>query len=344
MSGVAEKELGLGFGRHRFVEIGSRGRSRPRPVDRSQVGSPHPSLSESFMPAVNSRQAQKLRKAKAAEKQRANAPPSPPSVFDKPRTKKRKLAQAAAAARPPPGSDDDEPAGEEESVGTAAEDDWEERPKRAAKKSKKAAARELAPILPEIPAMLTPADIAAALRVEQRSESPEPAPAKPVKSAKRPAGAAKKNKKKVAPPAAAVVAAPVVAAPASPKVALPAVVLGSREPTPITLPSAPKPIVEALVAPIASSSTSATVAAKYLAKHAITLSESYSPLTTFDALPISPKLAAAFKTFKAPTPIQACAWPALLDGKDVVGIAETGSGKTLGFGVGSSNLTGDLRG
>jgi len=290
------------------------------------------------MPAVNSRQAQKLRKAKALEKQRANAPPSPPSVFDKPRTKKRKLAQAAAAARPSPGSDEDEATGEHESAGSAAEDDWEERPKKASKKSKKAAARELAPILPELPAILTPADIAAALRAEQRSESPEPAPAKPVKSAKRPPGAAKKNKKKAAPESAAALAL-TVPAPTPASVAAPAVVAVSPTLTPSPPPArSPSPPVAAAVSPagtVASTSTS-SAAAKYLAKHAITLSESYAPVTTFDALPISPKLAAAFKTFKAPTPIQSCAWPALLEGKDVVGIAETGSGKTLGFGVSRS--------
>lgn len=37
--------------------------------------------------------------------------------------------------------------------------------------------------------------------------------------------------------------------------------------------------------------------------------------------------------FERPTPIQACAWPALIKGKDVVGVAETGSGKTLAFGI-----------
>lgn len=35
--------------------------------------------------------------------------------------------------------------------------------------------------------------------------------------------------------------------------------------------------------------------------------------------------------FKCPTPIQAHTWPVLMDGKDVVGVAKTGSGKTLGY-------------
>ena len=37
------------------------------------------------------------------------------------------------------------------------------------------------------------------------------------------------------------------------------------------------------------------------------------------------------KGFKQPTPIQAQCWPILASGRDIVGIAETGSGKTLGF-------------
>jgi len=35
--------------------------------------------------------------------------------------------------------------------------------------------------------------------------------------------------------------------------------------------------------------------------------------------------------FKRPTPIQSMCWPTLLSGKDLVGVAQTGSGKTLGF-------------
>ncbi|CAE8652461.1 unnamed protein product, partial [Polarella glacialis] len=35
--------------------------------------------------------------------------------------------------------------------------------------------------------------------------------------------------------------------------------------------------------------------------------------------------------FKAPTPIQAYAWPVLSGGRDLIAVAKTGSGKTLGF-------------
>jgi ATP-dependent RNA helicase DDX5/DBP2 len=35
--------------------------------------------------------------------------------------------------------------------------------------------------------------------------------------------------------------------------------------------------------------------------------------------------------FKEPTPIQAQGWPMALLGRDLVGLAETGSGKTLSY-------------
>jgi len=43
------------------------------------------------------------------------------------------------------------------------------------------------------------------------------------------------------------------------------------------------------------------------------------------------KMAKIFADFKVPTPIQAYSWPWLLEGRDAIGIAATGSGKTLGF-------------
>src|SRR3989454_7863197 len=56
-------------------------------------------------------------------------------------------------------------------------------------------------------------------------------------------------------------------------------------------------------------------------------------MTTFTDLPLSAalqqKLAAA--QFVTPTPIQASAIPPALAGKDVIGTAQTGTGKTLAF-------------
>ncbi|PMD56992.1 ATP-dependent RNA helicase dbp3 [Hyaloscypha bicolor E] len=63
-------------------------------------------------------------------------------------------------------------------------------------------------------------------------------------------------------------------------------------------------------------------------------SSALRPLTEFSYLPVTdPAQRAPFKTFKAPTPIQAAAWPFLFAGRDVIGVAETGSGKTMAFAV-----------
>ncbi|KAE8215950.1 hypothetical protein CF327_g852 [Tilletia walkeri] len=61
------------------------------------------------------------------------------------------------------------------------------------------------------------------------------------------------------------------------------------------------------------------------------------PMISFAELKphLRPDLFSALESqgFASPTPIQACCWPILLAGSDVVGIAETGSGKTFGFGL-----------
>jgi ATP-dependent RNA helicase DBP3 len=69
--------------------------------------------------------------------------------------------------------------------------------------------------------------------------------------------------------------------------------------------------------------------AEYLSKNSITITVSagqsgFKPCLSFASLPVSPELAKSFAKFKEPTPIQACTWPPALEGKDVVGIAETG--------------------
>ena len=78
----------------------------------------------------------------------------------------------------------------------------------------------------------------------------------------------------------------------------------------------------------------------FLADHFITITDPKSasatlrPLTSFSYLPITePAQLAPFKAFKAPTPIQAASWPFLFSGRDVIGVAETGSGKTMAFAV-----------
>ena len=46
---------------------------------------------------------------------------------------------------------------------------------------------------------------------------------------------------------------------------------------------------------------------------------------------MAPDLMKVCADFAKPTPIQAQCWPVILQGHDMVGVAETGSGKTLGF-------------
>ena len=75
----------------------------------------------------------------------------------------------------------------------------------------------------------------------------------------------------------------------------------------------------------------------FLSSSSITIKDPSSatplrPITQFSYLPKSSQ-SVAFSTFKAPTAIQAAAWPFLLTGRDVIGVAETGSGKTLAFGI-----------
>ncbi|MBA2713869.1 MAG: DEAD/DEAH box helicase, partial [Rubrobacteraceae bacterium] len=57
--------------------------------------------------------------------------------------------------------------------------------------------------------------------------------------------------------------------------------------------------------------------------------------TSFSDLPLSEHVrrAVADQGWKTPTPIQALALPDLLDGEDVVGLAQTGSGKTAAFAI-----------
>lgn len=64
-----------------------------------------------------------------------------------------------------------------------------------------------------------------------------------------------------------------------------------------------------------------------------TTGESYSPHHRFVDFPISQTLKdnIAAKGYTAPTPIQDQAIPAILEGRDVIGIANTGTGKTAAF-------------
>ena len=58
-------------------------------------------------------------------------------------------------------------------------------------------------------------------------------------------------------------------------------------------------------------------------------------MTTFAELGLSPKLLKALEktNLQTPTPIQAQAIPYLMQGRDLMGLAQTGTGKTAAFGL-----------
>ncbi|KAJ3678733.1 hypothetical protein LUZ60_002536 [Juncus effusus] len=59
----------------------------------------------------------------------------------------------------------------------------------------------------------------------------------------------------------------------------------------------------------------------------------YAPLTTFAQANLPKEVIAYCQNYDKPSPIQSHAWPFLLDGRDFIGIAATGSGKTVAFGI-----------
>jgi len=73
----------------------------------------------------------------------------------------------------------------------------------------------------------------------------------------------------------------------------------------------------------------------YRAKHEITIvgNESPAPFMTFQSTGFPSEILREVLQagFSAPTPIQAQSWPIALKGRDIVAVAKTGSGKTLGY-------------
>lgn len=90
-----------------------------------------------------------------------------------------------------------------------------------------------------------------------------------------------------------------------------------QDPQPENMASSSKPAVP---------SPSKSEIDKFLADNSVTIhgTTPLTPILAFDQLDVPAGLRAACDKFSAPTPIQACSWPAMLAGQDVVGIAETG--------------------
>jgi len=65
------------------------------------------------------------------------------------------------------------------------------------------------------------------------------------------------------------------------------------------------------------------------------MTQNKQAITGFNELGVAPALLASLEkqAFNQPTPIQHQVIPLALEGKDVVGIAQTGTGKTLAFGI-----------
>ncbi|KAK9456402.1 hypothetical protein V1511DRAFT_510214 [Dipodascopsis uninucleata] len=57
------------------------------------------------------------------------------------------------------------------------------------------------------------------------------------------------------------------------------------------------------------------------------------PLLSFDEVNVDQRILSVLKKYPKPTPIQSASWPYLLAGRDLIGVAETGSGKTMSFAV-----------
>jgi len=72
---------------------------------------------------------------------------------------------------------------------------------------------------------------------------------------------------------------------------------------------------------------------KFLTKNSISLSgiDVPKPILSFQELIFPDHITRSLSNFETPTPIQCAALPVALGGRDLVGVAQTGSGKTLSF-------------
>ncbi|KAJ2795503.1 RNA-dependent ATPase, partial [Coemansia furcata] len=81
------------------------------------------------------------------------------------------------------------------------------------------------------------------------------------------------------------------------------------------------------------SATTTAVAREFYEKHNISVTgdDSFMPYLDFAQTPFGSDILKACAKFAKPTPIQSACWPVVTAARDVIGIAETGSGKTYAF-------------
>ncbi|KAJ1935917.1 RNA-dependent ATPase, partial [Kickxella alabastrina] len=87
------------------------------------------------------------------------------------------------------------------------------------------------------------------------------------------------------------------------------------------------------VAAAAASAVTIEQAKEFYEKHNISVTgdDSFMPFLDFKQAPFGHELMSACSKFSKPTPIQSACWPVVTAARDVIGIAETGSGKTYAF-------------
>ena len=102
---------------------------------------------------------------------------------------------------------------------------------------------------------------------------------------------------------------------------------------PTTFATPPPPL-----SPLSSQSITPLSASEFRSKHDISISgdlndNTFEPLVDFISTPFVEPLKRALlrEGYTSPTPIQAQSWPILLNGRDLISVARTGSGKTCGF-------------
>ncbi|KAI0264946.1 P-loop containing nucleoside triphosphate hydrolase protein [Gloeopeniophorella convolvens] len=99
------------------------------------------------------------------------------------------------------------------------------------------------------------------------------------------------------------------------------------------LPRKPRILSTPTPAYVSPADTEASFETSSISVHLPPSAPPHLPLPAFDALAVPVASSGAFPGFSGPTPVQPCAWPPALTGRDIIGIAETGSGNALVFGI-----------